>query len=209
LAFKHKFQPGDLLDGVRKVNGKEQQGLIRRMNLRVPAWVILTANRVPSGKEFRAGETYKLIRGPFHGIISRKQFALDLYLQDTFVKRYPVAIGAPETPTPDGFFHVVLNGKTTMSTYYPPPNRVTKYLALHPHDKDYPLDPEGHNIRIEGVPAKGTNISAEEGFAIHGTRDLSSIGKSVSLGCVRLSPAHVKEVYGTLYEKWSTVQIKP
>ncbi|MCY2930731.1 MAG: L,D-transpeptidase family protein [Planctomycetota bacterium] len=204
LVMKYKFESGDLLEGTRK-----QVGLIRKLSLRVPAQVILTSNHVPSGKDFRAGEVYKIIRGPFHAIITKKAFTMDLYLQDTFVKQYKVAVGAPETPTPEGYFHVVLNGKMTAAPYNPPPNRSTKGKTLHPGDADYPLDAEGHNIRIEGVPAKGTNISAEEGFAVHGTKDPSSIGKSVSLGCVRLSPTDIKEVYGMLYEKWSTVQIKP
>ncbi|MEI7836283.1 MAG: L,D-transpeptidase [Planctomycetota bacterium] len=209
LVMKYKFEPGDWLDGIRKVKGVDQNGLIRKLSLRVPAQVILTSNRVPSGKDFRAGEFYKLIRGPFHCVISKKDFTLDLYLQDTFVKRYKVAVGAAATPTPEGYFHVVLSGKMTAAPYNPPPNRSASGKTLHPGDKDYPLDPEGHNIRIEGVPAKGTNNSAEEGFAIHGTKDPLSIGKSVSLGCVRLAAPDIKEVYGMLYEKWSTVQIKP
>ncbi|MCY2925339.1 MAG: L,D-transpeptidase [Planctomycetota bacterium] len=206
LVTKYKFEPGDLLEGGPKTKGG---GLIRKLSLRVPAQVIVTSNRVPSGKDFRAGEVYKLIHGPFHCVITKKDFTLDLYLQDTFVKRYKVAVGAPATPTPEGYFHVVLNGKMTGAPYNAPPNRSAKSKTLHPGDVDYPLDPEGHNIRIEGVPAKGTNTSAEEGFALHGTKDPSSIGKSVSLGCVRLAPADIKELYGMLYEKWSTVQIRP
>lgn len=209
LVMKYKFEPGDWLDGTRKVKGEVQNGLIRKLSLRVPAQVIVSANHVPSGKDFRSGEVYKLIRGPFHCIVTKKDFTLDLYLQDTFVRRYKVAIGAAATPTPEGYFHVVLNGKMTNAPYNAPPNRSAKGKTLHPGDADYPLDPEGHNIRIEGVPAKGTNTSAEEGFALHGTKDPASIGKSVSLGCVRLAPADIKEVYGMLYEKWSTVQIRP
>lgn len=204
LVTYYQFKSGDWLAGLR--NGRP--GVIRRFSFRVPSQIILKINGLASGTGFRAGRRYKMIRGPFHAIVRKSLFVMDLYLKDTFVKRYRVGLGAPRTPTPTGWFHLVLGGKTTGSTYYPPGGR-GPVMALVPGDKDYPLDPGGHNIKIEGAPAKGTDIPASASYAIHGTNSPSSIGKAEGLGCIRLGRADIEEVYTLLYEKWSTVRIVP
>ena len=48
-----------------------------------------------------------------------------------------------------------------------------------------------------------------DGYGIHGTNDPASIGKAASLGCVRLSDPDIDFVYSLLYEKWSTVEVRP
>ena len=199
-TLSYPFAVGDVLSGKR--------GLIRKSNLRVPAPLILKVNRLKDDSRLEAGRSYKLIRGPFHAVVYKSKRVMDLYLQTTFVQRYPIGIGAPETPTPEGYFHVLLGGKTLHTSYYPPAG---SRLAgpIHPGEKGYPLDEEGHNIKLVGIPEKGTHYGVGNGFAIHGTSDPASIGQAKSLGCIRLSPKHIRQVYAMLYEHWSTVTIRP
>ena len=51
--------------------------------------------------------------------------------------------------------------------------------------------------------------AALEGYGIHGTIDPGSIGKSMSMGCVRLGDADVALVYELLGEGSSVVHIVP
>lgn len=205
LVFTHQFQPGQVLAGRR--------GLIRQMGLRVPHQIILKINRVAEAEHIQAGKGYKLIRGPFHAVIHKSRFVMDVYLQDTFVKRYRVCIGAPKTPTPKGYFRVawsgVGGGKTAASVYYPPAGRGLPTSGIAPGQPGYPLGKKGYNIKLHGISEKGTDIDTADGYAIHGTSDSSSIGKMVSLGCVRLAEKDIEEVYFMLYERWSTVTISP
>ena len=205
LTFMHLFKPGQVLAGRR--------GVIRQMNLRVPHQVILKANRLRDARRIQAGRRYKLIRGPFHAVIYKSRFVMDVYLQDTFVKRYRVCVGAAKTPTPEGYFRVawseVGGGKTTGTIYYPPAGSRLAARSIAPDEPGYPLDKRGHNIKLHGIAERGTDIQARDGYAIHGTNNPACIGKAVSLGCVRLSEKDIEEVYAMLYERWSTVTIRP
>ncbi len=201
LAVRHIFLPGQHLEG--------KSGLVRQMELRVPSQVLLQINRLRSGDGFQAGKPYKLLRGPFHAVVHKSEYALDLYLRDVFVKRYRICIGAPASPTPEGAFRLVLGGKTLKTAYYPPTGSSIQGSVLYPGEAEYPLDPEGHNIKLEGLPGSATTLQAEDGYAIHGTNDPGSIGQAKSLGCIRMKADDIKELYGRLYEYWSTVTIRP
>lgn len=201
LCFTHVFSSGEFLAGPR--------GLIRRNNLRVPPGAIVRVNRLPGAEAFQAGRKYKLLRGPFHAVVHKSRRVMDLYLQRTFVKRFRVCIGAKDTPTPEGSFRVLLGGKTKQSTYYAPAGSNVPAGGISPGQEGYPLDKDGHNIKIVGIPERGTRIDKNDGYAIHGTNDPGSIGKATSMGCVRLSDHEIREVYDLLYEHWSTVTIRP
>ena len=183
------------------------------MSLRVPHQIILKINRLARARQIQAGKRYKLIRGPFHAVIYKSRFVMDVYLQDTFVKRYRVCIGAPKTPTPTGYFRVAWSGggggKTAGSVYYPPVGRGLPTSGIAPGQRGYPLGKKGYNIKLHGISEKGTDIDVADGYAVHGTNKPSSIGKMVSLGCVRLAERDIEEVYFMLYERWSTVTIRP
>ena len=63
----HKFKYGDTL--VR---------LERTLKLHVPTQLLLKINGIADAGTIQAGQTLKLIRGPFHAVISKGAFALDL-----------------------------------------------------------------------------------------------------------------------------------
>lgn len=197
-TFAYKLQPGEVLTKVE-----------RKLKLRVPWQLILRINRIRDARKIEPADRLKMIRGPFHAVVTKSEYAMDVYLQDAFVRRFKVGIGAAETPTPEGFFRATLGGKLTNATYTPPASTGKPQIRIFPGQRDYPLDKGGHWISLCGIPEKGNDITDDEGYGIHGTNDPDSIGRPVSMGCIRLSDKDIKLLFGMLYEKWSTVEVRP
>lgn len=197
-TIKHTFEPSELL-----VNSGGKRGIISQRELWVPAEGIVMANGLSDAGEFRALETYKMLKGPCHAVVYKDQKAMDIYLRDLFVKRMRVAIGKPETPTPEGTF--VVSQKIPGATYYPPVGRGGE--ISRPGDPDYPLDPRGLFMKLHGI--RGTEVSASDGYAIHGTNQPESIGTADSLGCIRLGEKDIQWAWSMLYETKATVTILP
>lgn len=195
---KYVFKPGEVLARVE-----------RTLALRVPTQIILRINNIGSASTIRAGQSIKVIHGPFRAVVYKSKFVMDLYLQDTLVRQFRVGIGSRETPTPEGHFRVTLAGKLMGATYNPPPSSGLAARSLRPGDPGYPLDSRGHWISLTGIPEKGTNLTDRDGYGIHGTCEPGSIGTASSHGCVRLSDADIELVFALLYEYHSAVDILP
>ncbi|MGE5559161.1 MAG: L,D-transpeptidase [Bacillota bacterium] len=88
---------------------------------------------------------------------------------------FPVAVGKPSEPTPVGFFHIAC--VVSNPTWYP----------QHDHRKPVPPGPKNPLGRWWlGLSAKG--------YGIHGNNNESSIGRSVSKGCIRMYNRHIEEL---------------
>jgi hypothetical protein len=219
--LSYTFQSGDRLNSIRRGGRVTRKGVIARKELNTPAGIIVWVNGLSSARRFQAGRAYKLLEGPFHLVVYKQARAADLYLQDLFVRRMPVCIGAPETPTPEGYFRVVPGGKTAHSTYYPPAETGRPNIAIRPGQPDYPLGPKGLNIKIEGIPQLGTTITVSQSYAIHGTNEPQTIGTPASRGCLRFSAEDIQLLFDTLidyadptnpsvtWNRWSTITIRP
>ena len=117
---------------------------------------------------------------------------LTVYKNDRIIKQYKIAAGSPKTPTPTGQYKIV--SKETDPTWYPMPKPVKKI-----DDKGV----EYTEMTIEEpVPPGPDNPLGKywmgldrNDLGIHSTNNPSSIGYSVSHGCIRMSPAQVKEVF--------------
>ena len=146
-------------------------------------------NNIKSPKSLRAGAAIKVVRGPFNCKVSRSEFTLDLYLQDTFVRSYPIGLGKPGMETPTGLW-VVKSGGKMVSPPWTDPDTGRTYSA---DDADYPLGTRW--IGLDGIDgfAKGRT-----GFAIHGSNDASEIGTAISRGCVRMNNSDVELIYDLL-----------
>ena len=222
-TLTHTFKSGERLLSTRDRKGVvTKKGIIARYNLNVPHRIIAWVNGLDNSTQFKAGVSYKLLKGPFHVVVYKGRFAADIYLRDLFLRRVPICIGAPETPTPEGYFRIpAWTGKSPNSTYYPPAETGKPNIAILPGDKDYPLGPRGLNIKIEGIEELGTNIRAEQSYSIHGTSDPGTIGAAISRGCIRLRNEDIRFLYGALQDyadpndtratwtRWSTITIKP
>ncbi|MFQ5590954.1 MAG: L,D-transpeptidase family protein [Phycisphaerae bacterium] len=162
----------------------------------IPADLLADVNGLRDKNMIRAGQTLKIIKGPFRAVITRDSFSLDLYLGDTFVKRYRVGLGI-EGSTPAGEWRV--STKLKNPTYYPP--RGGKIIAA-----DDPNNPLGERwIGLEGVSGEAVG---QLRYGIHGTIEPDSIGRNASLGCVRMYNEDVESLYTYLVEKHSTVTVE-
>lgn len=185
LCEMYLVRPGDSLEGIGR-------------HYKVPHEIIMQINKIQDARGLQAGQQIKVIHGPFHVKIYRSTFTLDLYLQDTFVRSFKVALGAPGNETPTGLWRVQERGKLVQPPWYDKKaNRNYK-----PTDPDYPLGPRW--IGLDGLDgaAKGRT-----GFAIHGTKDPDLIGTAVSQGCIRMYNKDVTLLYDLMYPLASRVEI--
>jgi len=106
-------------------------------------------------------------------VVSIPDRKLALIEDGEVVKVYRVAVGASESPTPEGEFQIV--NRLTSPTYYHPGK------VIGP-GADNPL----------GTRWMGLNL---KGFGIHGTNVPRSIGKAASHGCVRMSKKDLEELF--------------
>ena len=195
---RYKFLPGEYLVHIER----------RKLGLHVPPKLIERINNIRA-PQIRAGQALKMVHGPFHAIVHKGKFIMDIYLhreglEKVFIKRVRVGLGKDGT-TPVGSWRVKLGSKQPNSVWYPPPNSPHR-KALRPGHPDYPLGRKGYWIGLEGTDEK---TRSEEGYGIHGTNDPKTIGKEDSLGCIRLGDKDIELVFSVLYEKWSTVEIRP
>ena len=181
----------------------------RKLKLHVPTQMLLKVNGIRDARSIRAGQTLKVILGPFHAIVDKSRFTMDLYLQregnpPAFVRRLRVGVGKDGT-TPVGLWRVGLGKKLVRAPWNPPPNSpIRKSIAWG--QPDYPLGKMGYWLGLEGI---GANTRMHEGYGIHGTNVPESIGRAESLGCIRLADSDIELVFSLLYEKWSTVRVLP
>ena len=183
LVFRHIIQPGETLGKIAKARY-------------VSADLLAAINGIADKNRIRAGQTIKVVTGPFHAVVRKQTYTLDVYLGTTFVKHFRVGLGA-DGSTPTGEWRV--GTKLVDPTYYPP--RGGTIVTA-----DDPENPLGE--RWIGLVGVGGEAAGQERYGIHGTVDPDSIGRSVSLGCIRLYNEDVEALYTFLVEKHSTVTVR-
>ncbi len=183
LVVKHVVEPGQNL-----------QKIANLYKTTVP--LICRVNNLSNPNSLRQGQSLKIALGPFHAVISKHNYRMAVYCQDTLVRIFPVGLGAEGT-TPSGRWTIRL--KQLKPRYYPP--RGGK--VLEPDDPANPLG--GYWMELEGV--EGAAVG-EEHYGIHGTIDPESIGKNASMGCIRMRNEDVAFVYEMLVVHDSVVTVK-
>lgn len=123
-------------------------------------------------------------------------FNLYLYEGEELLATYPVAVGRPVSvfpnrtvvsETPAGTF--VIATKVVAPTWYPP--LWLKRERGWPSDYKVPPGPDNPlGSRWLGIQRPGVS-----GYGIHGTNDPDSIGRAVTLGCIRLRNEDVEELF--------------
>ncbi|HEY7391907.1 MAG TPA: L,D-transpeptidase [Bryobacteraceae bacterium] len=106
-------------------------------------------------------------------VISIPDRKLALIESGRVLRVFPTAVGSPRTPSPAGSYKIVQ--RIANPTWY------TKGKVVPP-GKANPL-----GTRWIGLSAKG--------YGIHGTNNPSSIGASVSHGCIRMRNRDVEELF--------------
>ena len=182
--------------------GEQLGGIVRDRSLDVDWRFILRINNMPSPRHLRAGQQLKLITGPFHAVVDKSDFRMDLYLGSgdaaAYVTSLPVGLGVHDS-TPLGLFRVRAGSKLENPSWANP-------RTGQRFDRDDPANPIGEYwIGLKGIDDATRDMI---GYGIHGTIDPDSIGRQASMGCMRLLPDDVRLVFEMLTTA-STVEIRP
>jgi len=167
---RYVLQPGDTLARLAAAN-------------KITADLLSRINRIADKNLVRAGQTIKIVKGPFDAVVYKSTYTLDVYLGPTLVQSFRVGLGADDG-TPEGTWRV--SSKLSNPTYYPP--RGGRIIAA-----DDPQNPLGERwIGLVGI--EGAAVGQER-YGIHGTSNPGSIGTASSHGCIRMYNRHVETVF--------------
>lgn len=165
----YEIKRGDSLERIAKQRGTTTELLEKMNNIQDP-------------RRIRPGQHIAFPTGKFEVFISRITLTLTVTYDGEFFKKYRVAIGIPEKPTPTGTF-VITEDKQKEPVWW----------------KENKPIPYGHPDNLLGtrwMAFKATSGTPDvQGYGIHGTWDDASIGKRVTSGCVRLTNRDVEELY--------------
>jgi LysM repeat protein len=194
----YRFKAGEVLNKVETAQ-----------RLHVPPQLILQINGLRGGGGIQAGQQIKVIKGPMHAVVSKSRFTMDIFLQrdelpPVFIRRLACGLGK-DSSTPVGMWRVGLGRKLTHAPWNPPPSAgAARSIAWG--QPGYPLGADGLWLGLEGID---DNTRPQTGYGIHGTNEPQTIGREGSLGCIRLADNDIRFIYDTLYESWSTVEVRP
>ncbi len=195
LVMNYKIAPGDSL---AKIASNEKLDTDWRL--------IAQINGISDPRRIRVGQSLKLVKGPYHAVVYKGAFRLDLFANATdsagnrlYIRSFPVGLGEFGS-TPTGSFVVRPSSKLVNPVWTNP--RTGEYFGA-----DNPANPIGeHWIGLD--PADEATSEYTQ-YGLHGTIDPQSIGTEKSMGCVRLAGADIELLYGMLVENKSTVEILP
>ncbi|MBL4591803.1 MAG: L,D-transpeptidase family protein [Phycisphaerales bacterium] len=206
LVFGPIVAPGDpMCEEYRVQSGDSLSKIASRRELATHWKLIQRVNRISNPSRIRLGQRLKLVRGPFHAVVHKREHRLDLYHGSPddpdhwiYIRSYRVGLGS-NNGTPVGSF--VVNGSKIEN-----PGWVNPRDSRERYEPDDPDNPIGEFwIGLDGV---GSDAS-KTGYGLHGTVERESIGQNMSMGCVRLADGDIGEVYELLGMHVSRVEIRP
>ena len=191
-AKQYTVKEGDSLSNIRKAQHLDCE------------WRFLQRiNHLSTERSIRIGQVLKTPTGSFHGEVHKSEFRLNIFEGDgpdrVMVASYPISLGEFNS-TPTGAFAIRPRSKLIDPEWRNP------RTGQHFQSND-PANPIGERwIGLKGIEPHNKDF---EGYGIHGTTDIASIGKQASMGCVRMLPQDVEVVYELLTEPNSIVTIAP
>jgi LysM repeat protein len=204
VVFSTRKFADDRFGGTYQVLGGDRLERIGAKHA-VTSDLLMKINGLSDPRRLRAGSYIKVLKGPFHAVVSKSAFRLDLYLgglpgsspDATYVTSYPVGLGK-DGSTPLGKWRVEPDRKVKNPVYYSPRGEGVI-------EADDPANPLGEYwIGLGGIEGEAVG---KESYGIHGTIDPASIGKMESLGCIRLKNQDIAVVFSALVEGKSTVLV--
>ena len=202
LVFSARKFPQDPWGGTYQVASGERLGSIANRNN--VSWELLARINNITPKRLRSGQYIKIFKGPFHAVVYKRQFKMEIYLgspggpRSMYVTEFPVGLGKDDS-TPTGLWMCKAGDKIRNPRYYPP--RGGDIIA--PEDPKNPL--AGYWIALEGLDGQALG---KESYGIHGTIEPDSIGKMASMGCIRLRHDDISWVFDLLVDGKSKVLVK-
>lgn len=206
LVFSPKVYPEDPLTGRHTVqNGENLTTIVRSLGLAVERTFIARINNMKNPDIVGLGQRLKIFHGPMHAVVEKSAFRLDIYAGDpdmeqswTYIRSFPIGLGEGNS-TPVGEFRVMRNSKVVNPSWRNP-------ITGKVYDSTDPANPIGeHWIGLQGMG----DAEVYAGYGIHGTVEPESIGKMMSMGCVRMRDEDVAMVYEMLVPEASRVSVRP
>ncbi|HVU63382.1 MAG TPA: L,D-transpeptidase family protein [Phycisphaerales bacterium] len=219
LVFSTNVYPGDPLVETYKIAGGDSLIKIsRKVNSVTEAGFIQRINGV-SPTALRVGQELKIVKGPFHAVVSKSAFRMDIFAGPTpapssigtsglgggaepgwvYIRSFNVGLGEHGS-TPLGPFSVK-EGSKLINPHWVNPRTGEKF------NKDDPKNPLGE--RWIGLVGLDDTTKKCQSYGIHATIDPGSIGKEMSMGCIRMVEDDVEIVYDMLMGRVSVVKIVP
>lgn len=206
LVFGRVAEPGDpIVEEYRVQPGDSLSKIAQNRELATHWKLIQRVNGLSDPTKVRLGQTLKLVRGPFHAVVDKSDFRMDIWhgppsdpSRWVYIRSFDVGLGADDG-TPVGSF-VISENKLENPGWVNPRDGRERYTP------DDPANPIGEFwLGMEGVGASAD----ESGYGIHGTIDPASVGGNESMGCVRLRDGDIAVVYELLSERVSRVEVIP
>lgn len=203
LVFSPEVATGDTFASVHKIaSGESLAKLPKKLGLDVDWRFLQRINKISDPGRLQVGQRVKVLTGPFHAIVDKRTFRLDLYMgngsERVFVRSFVVGLGEYGA-TPEGEYVVKANSKLVDPAWANP--RTGERFAAND-----PKNPLGEYwIGLVGV---SDNIKGLEGYGVHGTIDPDSIGQEKSMGCVRMHKDDIALMYEVLVDNASHVEIR-
>ena len=204
LVFSNRVVNGDPYSITYRVEGGDSLARIAKAQKLDCDWrLIQRINGIASPNGLKVGQSVKLPKGTFHGEVRKSEYRLNLFIGEgperVMIASYPIGLGELNT-TPTGAFSVRPKSKLIDPEWRNP--RTGEFFQSND-----PKNPIGERwIGLKGIEPHNKGF---EGYGIHGTIDLDSIGQQKSMGCVRMRPLDVELVYEMITEPNSTVTIAP
>src|SRR5688572_3623784 len=203
VVFSPRKFAKDTVGGVYTVKPGDRMERIARQ-YEVPWELLSRINNNLAPAKMQAGKDLKVVNGPFHAIVSKKDFSLEIWLGNPgesgamYITSFSVGLGADDS-TPTGTWIVETQKKIKNPTYFSP--RGEGVIAAD--DPDNPLGE--YWIGLTGIDGHAVG---KQSYGIHGTIRPESIGKMESMGCIRLVNEDVAKVFEMLAEGKSTVIVR-
>jgi len=202
LFFSPNIVPGDISSQSYVVKkGDSFARITSREKLAINWRFIQRINQIASEKALRADMRLKLAHGPFDGEVIKADYRFNIYAgtgsERVMVASFPCGVGTNDS-TPVGAFKV-RTGSKLIDPEWSNPRTGEKFKS------NDPKNPIGERwIGLQGTTPETAKFT---GYGIHGTVEPQSIGKQMSMGCVRLGDAEVQVVYELIGES-STIVIR-
>lgn len=202
LIFSNQHFNDPLIEIVQIQRAGELPAIARKHG--IPWEAICRVNQV-SDRRIRIGQSLKVPNGPFHAVVTKHAFRMDLYLGGlpgeagaVYVTSLGVGLGKDDS-TPTGLWTIV-PGSKGKNLSWTNPRTNERFEGTDPKN---PLG--GYWMGLKG---EGGNAVGQQSYGIHGTIEPDSIGKQSSMGCIRMGHEDIALVYDLLSEGKTRVLVK-
>lgn len=175
-APSQQFPNPWLYDQSNPATGVPQTFLVKSQ--RPDGWVEVLLPVRPNGSTgWVQRNDVNLTQNPYRIAVSLGAHTITVTHADQVIYTGPVAVGAPDTPTPTGNYYL--------------------YVLLQAPDPSGPYGPFAYGLSSHSE-ALETFAGGDAEIGIHGNNDASALGSSVSHGCIRMDNAAITDLTGKL-----------